>query len=252
MIQLPSSSPETPVLLFFADISGYTRFVKAHRTTWAHGQYVISSLLESLIEKIHSPIRLAKIEGDALFLYAPTENPPPAAEIGRMVLDFFDAFSQKRNDLLNTNLCHCDCCDKIGDLRLKVILHSGTALFHEIAGLTELSGTDVITLHRLSKTSLKQKEYLLLTESAHRAVSFPQSVDFSPHLEKYDHIGEVATFVHVPNPQEEAPLTRRKANFLLSVLATMSKMLYAWSTRIGFRKAWLNSDFISSHEHRGL
>lgn len=233
---------ESPVLLLFADVSGYTRFVTSHRKTWAHGQYVISELMKSILSQVRPPFQVAKLEGDALFLYAVIDSKLPAAEVGQMVLSFFDEFSQKLRELHESNLCHCECCDHIGDLRLKVILHSGSALIYEIAGFKELSGTDVIALHRLSKNSLKRKEYLLLTDPAYKTIPFPETITFSRHLEKYDHIGEIATFVHLPNLLEGKQPSQNGKSLILRLLSMIPKMLYAWSVRLGLRKLWLNQE----------
>jgi len=45
-----------------------------------------------------------------------------------------------------------------------VIAHAGKALLHEVGGLHELAGVDVILLHRLLRNSVPGSEYLMLTE----------------------------------------------------------------------------------------
>lgn len=54
-------------LLFIPDISGFTEFVQT--TDVEHSRYVISQLLEKLIEANTLDLKLAEIEGDALFFY---------------------------------------------------------------------------------------------------------------------------------------------------------------------------------------
>mgnify|MGYP003339367772 FL=1 len=74
-------------------------------------------------------------------------------------------------------------------LRLKVIGHYGTAIRARVSGFDELSGVDVILLHRLLKNEVAGSEYILLTEPAFRFLSPPG--DYAPHREKYDDVGEV-------------------------------------------------------------
>lgn len=57
MIPASSREKEIPVFLLFADISGYTQYVKLHSKAWAHGQFVISELIKSLIREIEPAYR---------------------------------------------------------------------------------------------------------------------------------------------------------------------------------------------------
>jgi hypothetical protein len=72
------SAETVNALLVIADIGGYTRFMKLHRTSLAHAQENTSRLLEAIIDA--APVELSGLEGDAAFLYA-TE--PSAEEITR-------------------------------------------------------------------------------------------------------------------------------------------------------------------------
>lgn len=69
-----------PVAIVLADISGYTRFVKAHGVSLLHAEEIITELLEAVIDGAEFPLKLAKLEGDAVFLYAVTDrDAAPAA-----------------------------------------------------------------------------------------------------------------------------------------------------------------------------
>jgi hypothetical protein len=83
-------------------------------------------------------------------------------------------------------------------LRLKVVVHSGEALFYQIHHFNELSGTDVILVHRLLKNSEAADEYLLLTEPAYTDVDFPCKLPFMEGRESYEHLGQIKTFVYNP------------------------------------------------------
>ncbi len=57
-------------LIILADISGYTRFMLANRTSALHGQMIINGLIESILKEVDIPLTLQEIGGDAVFLYA--------------------------------------------------------------------------------------------------------------------------------------------------------------------------------------
>ena len=87
-------------------------------------------------------------------------------------------------------------------LRLKVVVHSGEALFYQIHHFNELSGTDVILVHRLLKNSEAADEYLLLTEPAYTDIDFPCKLPVIEGYESYEHLGQIKTFVYNPySPQ---------------------------------------------------
>jgi class 3 adenylate cyclase len=58
------------VALVIADISGYTQFIQANKTSILHAEEIISQLLEVVIEKATYPLVLNKLEGDAVLMYA--------------------------------------------------------------------------------------------------------------------------------------------------------------------------------------
>ena len=84
------------VVLLLADISGYTRFMVAHEKSLRHSQTIIAALLESLMAQVGPPLRVAEIQGDALFMYAPkTENGDWGRQADRLMgsaLRLFEVF----------------------------------------------------------------------------------------------------------------------------------------------------------------
>lgn len=196
------SPDENEAFLFFADISGYTQYVKKHGFAWAHGQFIISELLKVLLEELVDPLKIAKLEGDAIFFYLPQDIFIDNDFLSHKLLLFFESFNLKRQQLYSVNTCSCPCCSSINSLRLKVIVHAGRVLTYKLNGYQEVSGLDVITLHRLSKNNVAGNEYLLLTESAFRKILFIKEIPFIPGKEKYDEIGEIKTYVYFPNRVE--------------------------------------------------
>ena len=63
------SAPE-PVLLIITDISGYTGYMTANAKALAHGQALITELVTTILNQVELPLKVAKLEGDAVFLFA--------------------------------------------------------------------------------------------------------------------------------------------------------------------------------------
>jgi len=155
------------VALVITDISGYSQFVKFHKTSLLHAEEIISQLLEAVIDKADYPLTLNKLEGDAALLYAELGSAEEAGvrDVVRQVQTFFTAFRAKIQDLSNCRTkCQCDACQQILDLRLKAILHKGEVAFKKIRQFDELAGQEVILAHRLLKNTIPSHEYILMTE----------------------------------------------------------------------------------------
>ncbi len=206
------NSPE-PALLIIADISGYTRYMTANAKTLGHSQTIITELVKAIIRQVELPLEVAKLEGDAVFLYcrknAGTQPWPEAKKIiGDKLVAFFRMFSEKINELSASTTCTCNACTHIEKLRLKVVVHSGEALFHRVFNFLELAGLDVIIVHRLLKNSVDADQYLLLTEAARRDLEFSEAIQFLNRQENYDNIGKINTLVYLPDGEDktvEAP-----------------------------------------------
>lgn len=60
-------------VLLIADIGGYTNYMHRNRKHLAHAQWTVAQLLESVIDAAKG-MKLAKLEGDAAFFWAPGGN----------------------------------------------------------------------------------------------------------------------------------------------------------------------------------
>jgi class 3 adenylate cyclase len=155
------------VALVITDISGYSEFVKFHKTSLLHAEEIISQLLEAVIDKADHPLTLNKLEGDAALLYAELGGAEEAGvrDVVRQVQTFFTAFRAKIQDLSDCRMkCRCDACQQILGLKLKAILHKGEVAFKKIRQFDELAGQEVILAHRLLKNTVPSHEYILMTE----------------------------------------------------------------------------------------
>lgn len=192
-----SKNSETPVILVIADISGFTRLVAANKMSLLHSQYIVTELLEAVIAKVEIPMQVLEVEGDAVFLCTPKQSPHMTwdklrQEIGAKLLAFIKAFSDKLAHLIESNTCHCEACDHMARLKLKVIVHSGKVVFREVAGFKGVHGPDVIIVHRLLKNSLNADEYILFSEAAWQDLAPPPGVETIRTMERYEDIGDVS------------------------------------------------------------
>lgn len=184
------------MLLLIADISGYTRYLWTHRETLAHAQVVINELMRALTTCAEPPLEIAKLEGDAIFFYVPIISALSDTWLPRKLDVLLASFEARQRVLYWENLCHCDACVDIEKLRLKLIVHSGRVLISQIGRFMELSGPDVILVHRLTKNSIRSQEYLLVTEMAYRQMNFSDDKKFVRIDECYPVLGKIAAFMY--------------------------------------------------------
>lgn len=229
------SIDEKEVLLILADISGYTRYMVANRHSRVHGQIIISELMQEILSQVEPPLEVAKLEGDAVFLYA-ARNGGTAWEAQTQALTqkipaLIQAFQRKISELTRSNICNCGSCRNIENLKLKVIVHHGRALIHQIGRFLELSGVDVILVHRLLKNSIARAPYILLTDSAKQALAFDGEVCFETTRERYDEFGAVPVHVHYPGPRDTCrdacycSLSCRTKNELIKIYGEIKSLL---------------------------
>ena len=216
---------EKEVLLVIADISGYTRFMALNRATLTHSQIIITELMRAVLKELKIPLRIAKLEGDAVFFYLCKEGnerdiSSVAAGFRALIARLFSAFDRRIAQLVQSNICPCAGCRSVEMLRLKMVIHSGVALFYRLEQFTELSGFDVILVHRLLKNCAAGDEYVLLSEAARNDLFPPEETMFEEAEEHYDDIGAVRTFVYrpasrladVPAGSGDRPLDRWKTH----------------------------------------
>ena len=213
----PTDAPE-PVLLIIADISGYTRYMTANAKTLGHSQTIITELVKAIIRQIELPLEVAKLEGDAVFLFCRKQNgarrwAEAKKVIGDKLVKFFRMFREKISELSQSTTCTCQACTHIEKLRLKVVVHSGEALFHRVFNFVELAGVDVIIVHRLLKNSVAADQYLLLTEAARHDLEFSETITLSGGQETYDDIGKINTLIFLPDAEAKTVETPMSSSF---------------------------------------
>ncbi len=217
MTQPTADASAQPVLLLLVDISGYTKFMVSHDKELRHSQMIIGALLESLIEQVDVPLRVSQIEGDALLLYAVKSGDEEvwhrrSSNLVARLISLFQVFNERLLEIGAYSVCMCDACSEVGDLKLKIIAHSGEALLTRVGEFPTLSGIDVITVHRLAKNSVEEDEYVLLTEAAYRDLGLPPDAEVREGSEEYD-TGIFKTYVYLPDVDVDLDEDAIRANF---------------------------------------
>jgi len=190
-------------LLVIADIGGYTRFMLASRISLIHAQQAVTSLIEAVLDGAQG-LKLAKLEGDAAFFFAPAGS---AGELTAQVAEIRRRFLQRRQELVAERMCSCAGCTQLEELTLKFVAHAGEVAVHKVRGLEELSGVDVILVHRLLKNTVPVKEYLLVTEPVRAELPAEHTAGATQVEEEVEGIGatvaywvETDTLAAVPGP----------------------------------------------------
>lgn len=194
----PTVPAAQPACFLIADISGYTGYLADVELD--HAQDILADLVGTVVSALRPAFRLAKLEGDAAFMWLPSETVD-----GSMLLDTIErcyfGFRRRRRDVRQATSCDCNACVRIPDLDLKFVVHQGAALLHKVAGRHELVGPDVIVVHRLLKNDVVDRlgieAYALFTQASLDAAGLePRELAMREHAEVYDRIGEVTLWVH--------------------------------------------------------
>jgi hypothetical protein len=204
----PPRAADGPLLL--ADIGGYTGFLRSVQVAHADDAFangavpdaygLVSSLLDAIVGRLVPPFTLSKLEGDAVFAYAPSDAEMPRGDaLLACVQACYDDFRRLLGEAHEVWACRCDACARIDRLELKFILHAGPFVIQSIAGTAELVGPEVVMAHRLLKNdalaTLGSGAYALLTAAA--AERFRVATDGAlPMTAEYEHYEPVATWLY--------------------------------------------------------
>lgn len=183
--------------LAIGDVTGYTDYLRD--TELEHAQDVLADLTETVVRHLTPVLRLSKLEGDAAFAYALETEIEPSMLLDTIEQTYF-GFRSRVRDIRQATTCECNACVLIPNLNLKFTVHHGQFVRREMAGREELTGTDVIVVHRLLKNSvadrLDLRGYALFTQSCIDALGIePAALDLTEHTETYEDVGEVPGWV---------------------------------------------------------
>ncbi len=197
--------------LVIADLTGYTYFL-AH-SELEHAQDILNTVMNTLTASLGQGLVISKLEGDAILTYAPERHLQSGHSLLDLVESTYVRFRKERDNMQASTTCTCKACKNIPTLDLKFFIHHGEFLLVKIAGGLELSGPDVILIHRLLKNDSSKQAgldaYILFT---HQALDAMQLREFGAGLthaeELYEHLGKVSVCLHDLRPVWDRDRTR--------------------------------------------
>ncbi len=187
-----------PAALVIADISGYTGYLADAELD--HAQDVLADLIATAAGALRPSFRLAKLEGDAIFVYNPVARLDGSA-VQDTIETCYMSFRRRLRDIRQASSCDCNACILIPNLDLKFIAHHGEVVRQRIMGREELAGADVIVAHRLLKNSIAEQlaipAYAFYSAACVAAMGLvdPAASGLVFHREEYEHLGVVEGWV---------------------------------------------------------
>lgn len=177
--------------LVLADIAGYTAFLTDAELEHANG--VIEDLTSCIVANLPAPLRLVKLEGDAVFVYALGDVFSNGERVLELVEQCYIAFRDRIDDVMRLTTCTCAACANIATLDLKFVVHFGEFVVQRRAGGEDLTGKDVVVVHRLLKNRVAEefgtRAYALLTDTVTARMQAP--LQLPAHREIYETIGTI-------------------------------------------------------------
>jgi uncharacterized protein YndB with AHSA1/START domain len=191
------SQPE-PACLVIADITGYTGFLAGAELD--HAQDILADLMGNVIGALRPSFKLAKLEGDAAFVYTIAAT-VDAAQIQDVLERCYFGFRRRLRDIRQASTCECNACILVPNLDLKIVAHHGEVIRQRIASWEELVGSDVIVVHRLLKNAVEEstglRAYVLYSEACIEAMGLddPAAAGLIEHRESFEGVGEIVGWV---------------------------------------------------------
>ncbi len=189
-------------ILLIADISGYTRFMKQHTISVSHAKQIIVRLLKALIQAAKPPLKIAELEGDAVFFYALADKrdiDTIAQQVAVQVVALLTAFKNELAAIDSLTTCPCDACNHVHDLQLKQVIHAGNVEIEKIEQFEKLFGLDVILVHRMLKNSVNAHEYVMMTKPVYTSLKEFFGLQPERYVESFEGVGDVETLVFYPH-----------------------------------------------------
>ena len=235
-----------------ADISGYTGFLAGVELDHAHD--IIVDLMDTVVRGLRPPFRIAKFEGDAVFVYALTEKVDGSLLQDAVEASYF-AFRRRLRTIKQATSCECNACRQMQTLDLKFVCHHGEFIRHRMSGREELAGRDVILVHRLLKNAVNERlgghAYALYSQACVEAMGVdPATQGLVEHRESIDIIGDVTCWVRDledawtrENERQRHEVTRDKAATVLEFeIAAARPVVWEYFVMPDLRPKWRGAD----------
>ena len=238
-----------PACLVIADIAGYSSYLAAVELD--HAQDIITDLVGVIVGALLPSFKLAKLEGDAAFVWVPaaTVDGPGLQDI---LESCYFAFQRRIRDIRRASTCECNACGRIPGLDLKLVAHHGLVARQRMAGREELVGSDVVVVHRLLKNRIGEDlgvpAYALYTDALVRAMGLadPAAVGMREYRESFESVGEVSGWVSDLGAAWEAEQQRARTRVtdqdafaeIIIPAAVPREILWEWTTSPARRIRW--------------
>jgi hypothetical protein len=185
--------------LIISVITGYSKYL--HESELEHARDSLTNLLNLLIEHTQSPLVLSKLEGDAVFSYAPAGGFLQGQSLLDMIESTYASFRKALELMVLNTTCTCNACRNLPNLDLKFFVHYGSYMTQKLGNFNELVGNDVNLVHRLAKNHIKEetgfKAYAAFTQSVMGALGLEEFQNrLTPHRETFADVGEVQLYVY--------------------------------------------------------
>jgi hypothetical protein len=187
-----------PACLVIADIAGYSSYLAGVELD--HAQDILADLIDTVVGALRPSFKLAKLEGDAAFVWVPTET-VDGPGLQDIIEGCYFAFQRRIRNIRQASTCECNACSRIPGLDLKVVAHHGSVARQRMAGREELVGSDVVVVHRLLKNRIAEvlgvPAYALYTDALTGAMglSDPSVAGMREYRESFESVGEVTGWV---------------------------------------------------------
>jgi uncharacterized protein YndB with AHSA1/START domain len=241
------SQPE-PACLLIADISGYTSYLAGSELD--HAQDILADLMTTVVGTLRPGFRLAKLEGDAAFVYVLTDRIDGSQLLDTVEKTYF-AFRRRLRDIAQATSCQCNACVLMPRLDLKLVAHHGSIVRHRIAGREELVGSDVIVAHRFLKNHVVERlampAYALFSDPCVAAMGIdPVALGMTGYRDTYEDLGEVGGWVHdlgaawvAENERRRVIVSDRDAGYVLETVQPAPRdIVWSFMTDPAIRPRW--------------
>jgi hypothetical protein len=197
--------------LVLADISGYTGYLAGVELDHAHE--ILTDLLTAIVNRFKTLLTISKLEGDAVFAYAPEAKLPRGETLLELVESTYVVFHDRIKSSQRHTTCQCRACRGMSALDLKFFIHHGDYIVQDITGIRELVGSDVNLVHRLMKNHVAEatgwKAYVMVTEQSLEHLGVRPEGGHA-QIETYEHLGEVNTLCFNLHERYEQLMANRR------------------------------------------
>jgi class 3 adenylate cyclase len=194
-----------------ADISGFTRFLAESELD--HANAILSELTEMVVGQLTQRLRLAEVEGDAVYVYGPADQVDRPETLLELIEATYVKFRDRVEGVRRRTTCSCSACRSIPLLNLKFILHYGQYVEQVVAQRSKPLGSDVNLAHRLLKNTVSAatgwEGYALVSQPCFELLGLPAD-DWMAVVEDVVDFGQMPVYVQDLGPRYEALVDERR------------------------------------------